>query len=81
LISVRSAKPKRKQAEQDAEDRIYLVIPSEARNLSAVKIQKEKETFLASLGMTKVWTTFSASCSACLVLNFVVMSTGQKKTG
>jgi len=36
----------------------YLVIPSGARNLPAVKAHENKERFLAPLGMTKGWGLF-----------------------
>ena len=44
---------------------VYFVIPSEARNLSLVQAQQKKERFLASLGMTKVWSNFSGACEPC----------------
>jgi hypothetical protein len=44
--------------------KIYFVIPSEARNLSAIYAQEKKESFLASLVMTKYLGNFSAGCLA-----------------
>jgi hypothetical protein len=43
---------------------IYFVISRKARSLSSVQAQRKKERFLASLGMTKGWGTFSAPCKA-----------------
>jgi hypothetical protein len=43
---------------------IYFVIPSEARNLSFFCWLRTQERFLASLGMTKGWDTFSGTCLA-----------------
>jgi hypothetical protein len=37
----------------------YFVIPSEARNLSAVLPKEKKERFFASLRMTKMWGGFA----------------------
>jgi hypothetical protein len=53
------------QDEQAAEKLIYFVIPSEARNLSFFSWACIEERFLASLGMTKMVGTFSASSEVC----------------
>jgi hypothetical protein len=54
VVGARHAVPlQTSAAEQSAEKAFYFVIPSEARNLSVVQAQQQKEKFLASLGMTK----------------------------
>src|ERR1700680_1175248 len=50
---------------------IPFVIPSEARNLSYVQTQEKRDSSARSAPRNDKNLSFSASCSACLLLNFV----------
>jgi hypothetical protein len=52
---------------QAAEEIVNFVIPSKARNLSFFSWAKTEERFLAPLGMTKWWGSFSAACLAAVL--------------
>jgi hypothetical protein len=53
------------QAEQVAEKVVRFVIPSEARNLSLIEIQKKRDSSARSVPRNDKNLDFSAACEAC----------------
>ena len=63
-----ASRPKCLQASQVAEKVVYFVIPSEARNLSLIETQEKRDSSARSAPRNDKNMSFSASCSACLLL-------------
>ena len=53
------------QASQAAEEVVYFVIPSEARNLSALESQRKRDSSARSMPRNDKIVIFSAASSAC----------------